>query len=134
MAPVSGTVFYNGKPLANAYVGFVPEEAGVRAAYGTTDENGKPIGCDIMTALLAEDFLKQPANKGATIVYDLRSSHVVPDTIKRFGGVPKRDRVGHAFIIGSHRYCAGVSAGGCDSALISGATGLIFTVVRICSR
>ena len=52
----------------------------------------------MITALLAEDFLKQPENKGATIVYDLRSSHVVPDVIKAAGGVPKRDRVGHAFI------------------------------------
>ncbi len=62
------------------------------------DENGKMIGSDIMTALLAEDFLKRPENKGATVVYDLRSSHVVPDVVKSLGGVPKRDRVGHAFI------------------------------------
>ena len=62
------------------------------------DEQGKFVGSDMITALLAEDFLKQPANKGETIVYDLRSSHVVPDTIKAAGGVPKRDRVGHAFI------------------------------------
>jgi phosphomannomutase len=62
------------------------------------DETGKVIGCDLLTALLAEDYLKQPANKGAAVVYDLRSSHVVPDTIKQFGGVPVRDRVGHAFI------------------------------------
>ncbi len=62
------------------------------------DEQRKAIGSDIMTALLAEDFLKQPGNKGATIVYDLRSSHVVADTITALGGVPRRDRVGHAFI------------------------------------
>jgi phosphomannomutase len=62
------------------------------------DETGKMIGSDMITALLAEDYLKRPENKGAAIVYDLRSSHVVPDTIKKFGGVPVRDRVGHAFI------------------------------------
>jgi phosphomannomutase len=62
------------------------------------DENRKAIGSDMVTALLSEDFLKQPANKGATIVYDLRSSHVVADTITALGGVPRRDRVGHAFI------------------------------------
>jgi phosphomannomutase len=62
------------------------------------DETGKFVGSDMITALLAEDFLKQPANAGETIVYDLRSSHVVPDTIQAAGGVPKRDRVGHAFI------------------------------------
>ena len=52
----------------------------------------------MVTALLARDFLQQPENKGATIVYDLRSSHVVADEVKAAGGVPKRDRVGHAFI------------------------------------
>jgi hypothetical protein len=40
LAPVSGTVRYNGKALAGAYVAFWPEETGVRAASGTTDENG----------------------------------------------------------------------------------------------
>jgi len=62
------------------------------------DETGATVGSDIITALLAGDFLKRPENKGATIVYDLRSSHVVADEIKTAGGVPKRDRVGHAFI------------------------------------
>jgi phosphomannomutase len=62
------------------------------------DENAKTVGCDIVTALLARDFLKVPQNKGATIVYDLRSSHVVPDEVKSAGGEPRRERVGHAFI------------------------------------
>jgi phosphomannomutase len=62
------------------------------------DENGNTIGCDLITALLARDFLKMPQNKGSTIVYDLRSSHVVGDEVKAGGGVPRRDRVGHAFI------------------------------------
>jgi phosphomannomutase len=62
------------------------------------DEKGKSIGSDMITALLAEDYLKRPENKGAAIVYDLRSSHVVPDLVKQLGGVPVRDRVGHAFI------------------------------------
>jgi phosphomannomutase len=62
------------------------------------DENQKMIGCDIITALLARDFLQLPQNKGSTIVYDLRSSHVVPDEVKSAGGIPRRDRVGHAFI------------------------------------
>ena len=60
------------------------------------DEKAQTIGCDILTALMAKDFLKD--SPGAPIVYDLRSSHVVPDEIRAAGGVPKRDRVGHAFI------------------------------------
>jgi phosphomannomutase len=62
------------------------------------DERGKTLGCDLLTALLSRYFLAKPENKGGTIVYDLRSSHIVPDTVKSAGGVPKRDRVGHAFI------------------------------------
>jgi phosphomannomutase len=62
------------------------------------DENQATIGCDIITALLARDFLQVPRNKGSAIVYDLRSSHVVADEVKAAGGVPRRDRVGHAFI------------------------------------
>lgn len=62
------------------------------------DETGRPIGSDMITALFASDFLQRPENKGAAVVYDLRSSHVVPDVVKQLGGVPVRDRVGHAFI------------------------------------
>jgi phosphomannomutase len=62
------------------------------------DENGKSLGSDLITALLARDFLSDAKNKGSTIVYDLRSSHVVPDEVRAAGGEPKRDRVGHAFI------------------------------------
>jgi len=62
------------------------------------DEKGQTIGCDILTAVMARDFLKMPQNKGSAIVYDLRSSHVVLDEIKAAGGVPKRERVGHSFM------------------------------------
>ena len=62
------------------------------------DENAKTIGADLITALLAHDFLQDPANKGSTIIYDLRSSHVVADEVKAAGGEPRRERVGHAFI------------------------------------
>jgi phosphomannomutase len=62
------------------------------------DETGKTIGCDMTTALLARDFLQMPENKGATILYDLRSSHVVADEVRAAGGEPRRERVGHAFI------------------------------------
>jgi hypothetical protein len=40
LAPVSGTVTYNGKPLANASLAFLPDEQGARGASGTTDANG----------------------------------------------------------------------------------------------
>jgi phosphomannomutase len=60
------------------------------------DESGRTVGNDLMTALLAREILAQ--HPGAPIVYDLRSSWVVKEEIKKAGGVPIRDRVGHSFI------------------------------------
>lgn len=60
------------------------------------DEKGQAIGCDIMTALLAEYFLQK--SPGSTVVYDLRSSWVVKEEIERNGGQARRDRVGHSFM------------------------------------
>src|SRR5205823_7254999 len=62
------------------------------------DENANTVGADLITAVLARDFLTLPENHGSTIVYDLRSSHVVADEVTAAGGVPRRERVGHAFI------------------------------------
>ena len=62
------------------------------------DEKLQTIGCDLLTALMARDFLKMPQNKGSAIVYDLRCGKIVADEIKAGGGVPKRERVGHAFM------------------------------------
>jgi phosphomannomutase len=60
------------------------------------DEQARVIRCDIVTALLAREFLK--TNPGAAVVYDLRSSRVVKEEIQNAGGVPRRERVGHAFM------------------------------------
>ncbi len=60
------------------------------------DEKGKTVRCDIMTALLSRHFLKE--DPGSMVVYDLRSSKVVAEEVRVAGGVPKRERVGHAFM------------------------------------
>jgi phosphomannomutase len=60
------------------------------------DENGERVGGDILTALLAREFLKK--EHGASIIYDLRSSWVVREEIEKLGGVPRRERVGHSFM------------------------------------
>jgi phosphomannomutase len=60
------------------------------------DEHAKIVGCDLLTALLASEYLHN--EPGATVVYDLRSSRVVPETVERLGGVPRRQRVGHAYM------------------------------------
>src|SRR5207245_4253069 len=50
---------------------------------------------DFITALLAEAFLlKHP---GATVIYDLRASRAVKDTVQKYGGTALMNRVGHAF-------------------------------------
>ncbi|MBN1344208.1 MAG: phosphomannomutase/phosphoglucomutase [Phycisphaerae bacterium] len=60
------------------------------------DEEGDIIRSDLMTAMLARRFLQ--SYPGAVVVYDLRSSRVVPEEIARLGGQPRRERVGHAFM------------------------------------
>ena len=59
------------------------------------DGKGEFIAGDFVTALLAEAFLiKQP---GQTIVYDVRASYAVKDTVAHYGGTALMNRVGHAF-------------------------------------
>jgi phosphomannomutase len=60
------------------------------------DDTGEFVPGDFATALLAESILeKEP---GAKVIYDIRASWAVPETIERAGGVPLVSRVGHAFI------------------------------------
>jgi len=59
------------------------------------DEDGAFVPGDFVTALLAEALLV--THPGAAILYDLRASRAVPDTIRANGGVPLVNRVGHAF-------------------------------------
>jgi len=60
------------------------------------DGTGEFISGDFVTALLAEAFLMR--HPGASIVYDLRASYAVKDTVARYGGTALMNRVGHAFI------------------------------------
>jgi phosphomannomutase len=60
------------------------------------DDTGEFVPGDFATALLAESILaKEP---GAKVIYDVRASWAVPETIEQAGGVPIVNRVGHAFI------------------------------------
>jgi phosphomannomutase len=59
------------------------------------DDTGQFVDGDFLTALLAESILaKEP---GASILYDVRASRAVADTVRRCGGTPHVNRVGHAF-------------------------------------
>ena len=62
-----------------------------------------------MTALLAEAFLlKYP---GSTIIYDLRASYAVRDTVATHGGTSLMNRVGHAFFKKRMRETNGIFGG-----------------------
>jgi phosphomannomutase len=60
------------------------------------DDAGEFVPGDFATALLAELLLER--EPGAKMIYDVRASWAVPETIERAGGVPLVNRVGHAFI------------------------------------
>ena len=59
------------------------------------DGTGEFIAGDFITALLAEAFLLR--HPGAKIVYDVRASYAVKDTVAKYGGTALMNRVGHAF-------------------------------------
>ena len=59
------------------------------------DDTGEFVDGDFLTALLASSVLrKQP---GAGVIYDVRASRAVRDTVTAEGGTPYVNRVGHAF-------------------------------------
>ncbi len=60
------------------------------------DEEGRTVHADLITAILARGLLER--SPGAGIIYDLRSSKILPEEITRLGGRPVRERVGHSFM------------------------------------
>jgi phosphomannomutase len=60
------------------------------------DEKGDAVPPSAVTALVASrELAKEP---GSTIIYNLITSHAVPEIVAERGGVPVRTRVGHSFI------------------------------------
>jgi len=60
------------------------------------DEKGEPIDGDLVTCLISKLILKE--RPGEKILYDLRSSNIVAETIKKNGGLALVGRIGHSFI------------------------------------
>ena len=60
------------------------------------DETGTVVPGNVMIAMLADYFLGR--YPGSNILYDLRTTHAVPELITEKGGTPIRTRVGHSFI------------------------------------
>ena len=61
------------------------------------DEQGAFVDGDFLTALLARSLLEKANTPGEAVLYDVRASRAVPDTVRAAGGVPYINRVGHAF-------------------------------------
>jgi phosphomannomutase len=90
-----------------ADVGIAFDGDGDRVAF--VDEKGHSVPGDLLLALMAQEVLK--TNKGARILYDLRSSWVVREEIEKAGGIPVLSRVGHAFIKKTLREQEGILGG-----------------------
>lgn len=60
------------------------------------DEKGEAISSDLITAIIAARVLENHPN--SAILFDLRSSQIVPEWIEQHGGLPVRGRVGHSFM------------------------------------
>ncbi|HTT87649.1 MAG TPA: phosphomannomutase/phosphoglucomutase [Acidimicrobiales bacterium] len=60
------------------------------------DEKAEPVSGSLTTALVARAMLER--HPGATVLYNLICSKVVPETVRECGGTPVRTRVGHSFI------------------------------------
>lgn len=76
---------------------------------GFTDERGITVPGEFITAILAQEVLKE--HPGATILYDLRSSWATREAITAAGGVPNMSRVGHSYIKDQMRADNAVFAG-----------------------
>ena len=59
------------------------------------DDTGEFVDGDFLTAILAEHLLAK--TPGAAILYDVRASRAVADTVEAAGGTAHVNRVGHAF-------------------------------------
>jgi phosphomannomutase len=61
------------------------------------DDTGRFVDGDFLTAVLAEHLLAKQAGGPHSILYDVRASRAVADTVTRAGGRAHANRVGHAF-------------------------------------
>ena len=60
------------------------------------DENGNVINSSLISALIIKKILLK--NKRQKIIHNAVCSHIVPETIKKYGGTSIIERVGHSFI------------------------------------
>ncbi len=86
---LSKFVVYN-----NFDIGFAFDSDGDRLA--VVNNEGKVLFSDQVLEVIAADFLKK--NPGAQVISDVKACNRLFESIKKFGGVPIMERVGHSFI------------------------------------
>jgi len=62
------------------------------------DENGNVVNSSLISSLIIKNILTKNKNKTQKIIHNLVCSHIVPETIKKYNGIPVIERVGHSFI------------------------------------
>ncbi|MBS3810368.1 MAG: phosphomannomutase/phosphoglucomutase [Halanaerobiales bacterium] len=77
----------------NYDIGVVYDGDGDRVIF--LDEKGRFVSPDLITAILAEYFLK--GNNDQYVLYDIRTSRSVKEYIEKLGGKPYMWKVGHAY-------------------------------------
>jgi phosphomannomutase len=80
---------------AGAQLGIAWDGDGDRCFF--IDDTGAFVDGDFLTTLLARSLLEKASRPGEAILYDVRASRSVADTVSAAGGVSYVNRVGHAF-------------------------------------
>lgn len=63
--------------------------------FGVVDEKGKIYENDKMLIFLAQDVLQR--RPGTTVIYDVKSSYILEQEIRKMGGKPEMIRTGHPY-------------------------------------
>jgi len=78
----------------HADIGFAFDGDGDR--FFAIDDRGQFVSGDFLTAIMGSYILEK--HPGSKVIYDVRASWAVPESIEASGGTPLMERVGHAFI------------------------------------
>lgn len=73
------------------------------------DELGNRVSSSLITAMVAKNVLQK--HPGATIIYNVVCSKIVPETIEKYGGKAVMERVGHSYIKKTMKETGAVFAG-----------------------
>jgi phosphomannomutase / phosphoglucomutase len=80
-----------------------PDDAGIAVdgdadRIGVVDGTGEIVWGDRVLAIYARDVLANPANHGAPIIFDVKSSQALEEAIRSAGGTPVMWKTGHSLI------------------------------------